>query len=53
MNDSGFRILRVARVRVGPPVDLSDLYAAGRGSSENIETAVTRMIQSMDRLVAL
>lgn len=53
MNDSGFRILRVARVRVGPPVDLSDLYAAGRVSSENIETAVTRMIQSMDRLVAL
>lgn len=50
MNDSGFKIFRRARIKIGPPVDLQDIYAQKRINSENINKAVSRMIESMDLL---
>ncbi|MGI5877899.1 MAG: lysophospholipid acyltransferase family protein [Christensenellales bacterium] len=50
LNDEGFRIFRKARIRVGPPVELSDLYAPARITSDTIAQAVSRMLRSMDKL---
>jgi len=50
LTDEGFRIFRKARVRAGPPVELSDLYAPVRVTSDTISQAVSRMLLSMDKL---